>query len=165
MGTATPYSRPWGSAHGRLRPSSESHFPNPISETSCQAPEVRDIHSGVAERSRDRSIDSSNESLGKPRLARGLREDASHVCTISGHPPVNGVHLIENTCTYKRVFFIDGINRRSTTGSFFDSFFKFFRLVRRPGLKRSHLLDRKIGKEGERGSIAKRWARRTEKKC
>jgi len=39
------------------------------------------------------------------------------------------------------------------------------RLVRRPGLKRSHFPDRKIRKEGEQGSIAKRWSRRTKKKC
>jgi len=31
--------------------------------------------------------------------------------------------------------------------------------------KRSHFPDRKIGKEGEQGSMAKRWLRRTEKKC
>ena len=35
------------------------------------------------------------------------------------------LHSIENTCTYKRVFLIDGKNRRSTTGSFFDSFLSF----------------------------------------
>jgi len=40
-----------------------------------------------------------------------------------------------------------------------------FRLVRRPGLKRSHCSDRKVGTEGEQGSIAKRWSRRTKKKC
>jgi len=40
-----------------------------------------------------------------------------------------------------------------------------FQLVRRPGLKQSHFPDRKIGKEGEQGSIAKRWLRRTGKKC
>jgi len=40
-----------------------------------------------------------------------------------------------------------------------------FRLVRRPGLKRSHFPDRKVRKEGEQGSIAKRWSRRTKKKC
>jgi len=33
--------------------------------------------------------------------------------------------------------------------------------ARRPGLERNHLPDRKIGKEGEQGSIAKRWLRRT----
>src|SRR4029077_16392933 len=32
---------------------------------------------------------------------------------------------------------------------------------RRPGLKHNHFLGRKMGKEGERGSIAKRWSRRT----
>jgi DNA ligase-1 len=31
--------------------------------------------------------------------------------------------------------------------------------------KRSHFSDREIGKEGEQGSIAKRWLRRTRKKC
>ena len=45
-----------------------------------------------------------------------------HGCTISGHPPVNSVHSIENACTYKHVFFVDWICRRSTTRSFFDSF-------------------------------------------
>ena len=39
--------------------------------------------------------------------------------------------------------------------------FKFFRLASRPGLKRSHLSHRKMKKEGEQGSIAKRWSRRT----
>jgi len=38
-------------------------------------------------------------------------------------------------------------------------------LVRRPGLKRSHCLSRKVEMEGAQGSIAKRWLRRTEKKC
>ena len=57
---------------------------------------------------------------------RGLRKNLSaHGCTISGHGAVNGVHSIEKTCTYKRVFFIDGKNRRSTTRSFFDSFLGF----------------------------------------
>jgi len=37
------------------------------------------------------------------------------------------------------------------------------RLVRRPGLERNHFPDRKVRKEGEQGSIAKRWLRRTKK--
>jgi len=78
---------------------------------------------------------------------------------------VDGLHSIENARSYKARIFVDEKNRRRTTGLFFDSFFKFFRLVRRPGLERSHFPDRKIGKEGERGSIAKRWSRRTKKKC
>jgi hypothetical protein len=28
-------------------------------------------------------------------------------CTISGQGVVDGVHLVEKTCTYKRVFFVD----------------------------------------------------------
>ena len=47
------------------------------------------------------------------------------LCTISGHGAVNGTHSIENMWTYKRVFCIDGKNRRSTTRSFFDSFLSF----------------------------------------
>jgi hypothetical protein len=35
------------------------------------------------------------------------------------------LHLLENRCTYKGVFFVDSKNRRSTTGSFFDSFLSF----------------------------------------
>jgi len=46
-------------------------------------------------------------------------------CTIFWHGAVNGVHSIENTCTYKGVIFVDWKNRRSTTGSFFDSFLGF----------------------------------------
>ena len=46
-------------------------------------------------------------------------------CTKTGHRAVNGVHSIEKTCTYKRRFSIDEKNRRSRTGSFFDSFLSF----------------------------------------
>jgi len=86
------------------------------------------------------------------------------VCTKSGHWLVDGLHSIEKTDSCRREFSIDGKNRRSRTGSFFDSFLKFFRLARRPGLERSHSPDRKVGREGEQGSIAKRWSRRTKKK-
>jgi len=43
----------------------------------------------------------------KLRLAQGLREDGMRLCTNSGHSLVDGLHSIENTCTYKRVFFVD----------------------------------------------------------
>ena len=46
-------------------------------------------------------------------------------CTIFCHRPVDGVHSIEKTCSYKGVIFIDEKNRRSTTGPFFDSFLSF----------------------------------------
>jgi len=86
-------------------------------------------------------------------------------CTISWHGPVNGMHSIENRCTYKRAIFIDAKNRRSKKILVLWQLLKFFRLVRRPGLKPSHCWDRKISTEGGQGSIAKRWSRRTEKKC
>jgi len=46
-----------------------------------------------------------------------------------------------------------------------ETFIEVGQLVRRPGLKRSHCLSRKVEMEGAQGSIAKRWLRRTEKKC
>jgi hypothetical protein len=67
----------------------------------------------------------ANESCEKPHPVRVLDENPFHSCTKSGHRPVNGLHSIENTCTYKHVFFVDGNNRRSTTRSFFDSFLSF----------------------------------------
>ena len=86
------------------------------------AREGRDIHSGVAEHCRDRFIDSSHVSLGKPRPARVLRENALSGCTISGHQPVNGVHSIQNTDVTKPDFslteFVEGVQQdRSLTAS------------------------------------------------
>ena len=46
-------------------------------------------------------------------------------CTKSGHRPVNGLHSIENTDSYRALFFVDSKFRRSTTGSFFDNFLSF----------------------------------------
>ncbi len=56
---------------------------------------------------------------------RGFAKNESTSCTILWQGAVNGVHSIENPCTYKRVFLIDVKNRRSTTRSFFDSFLSF----------------------------------------
>jgi len=43
----------------------------------------------------------------KPALDAGSARNCDSRCTISGHAAVNGVHSIENTCTYKCVFLID----------------------------------------------------------
>ena len=44
----------------------------------------------------------------KNRVVRGSWVgNAFGNCTISGHGAVDGLHSIENTCTYKRVFFVD----------------------------------------------------------
>jgi len=77
---------------------------------------------------------------------------------------VDGLHSIENTCTYKGVFFVDGKFRRSTTRSFFDSFLSLSGWC---GVRGSSLVTvwSRDWTEGEQGSIAKRWSRRTEKKC
>jgi hypothetical protein len=55
----------------------------------------------------------------------GFAQNAWSNCTKSGHPPVNALHSIENTGGYEAPFFVDWIYRRSTTGSFFDSFLSF----------------------------------------
>jgi hypothetical protein len=60
-----------------------------------------------------------------PHPARPLKDLLAQRCTKSGHGAVNGVHSIENTTSYKRAFFVDVKNRRSTTRSFFDSFLSF----------------------------------------
>src|SRR5215831_10490842 len=45
--------------------------------------------------------------LRKAASSAGFSKIARCVCTIFWHRPVNGVHSIENTCTYKGVFLID----------------------------------------------------------
>ena len=67
----------------------------------------------------------SINTAGKLHPAQRRQRNISSICTKSCHWPVHGVHSIENACTYRRVFFVDWKNRRSTTGSFFDSFLSF----------------------------------------
>jgi hypothetical protein len=45
--------------------------------------------------------------LGKTALGTGLREFQSGGCTNFGHEAVNGLHSIENACTYVGEFFVD----------------------------------------------------------
>jgi hypothetical protein len=91
----------------------------------CRAREVLDFHKRPVNVFPDAHIDSCQYRGRKPPSDAGSARSELRVCTKSGHMPVDGVHLTENTCTYKRVFFIDLINRRSTTRSFFDSFLSF----------------------------------------
>jgi len=128
----------------------------------CWARQVRDFHKRQQDSGVRFHIDSRQCSCWNSASDTAFAGNRSPGCTKSGQGPVDGVHSVENTSSYEVRFFVDGKNRKSTKGSFFDSFLKFFRLVRRPGLKRSHCSDRKIGMEGKRGSIAKRWSRRTE---
>lgn len=86
---------------------------------------MRDFHRGAAQADLFEKLIYNIEFGGKPRLAWLLARVDFGVCTISGHVLVDGVHSIENTCTYKGVFFVDSQIRRSTTGSFFDSFLSF----------------------------------------
>ena len=60
--------------------------------------------------------------LAKPAIGKASKGSTYEHCTKSCHRLVDGVHSIENTCTYKRVFFVDEKNRKSRTESFFDSF-------------------------------------------
>jgi len=63
--------------------------------------------------------------LRKAASDKAFRKNAWQYCTKSGHRLVDDLHSIEKTSTYNRVFFIDWKNRRSRTGSFFDSFLSF----------------------------------------
>jgi hypothetical protein len=73
---------------------------------------------------------------------------------------VDVLHSIENADSYKRSFSIDEKNRKRKTESFFDSFLSFSGWC---GVRGSSIVtfSPKGGKEGEQGSIAKRWSRRT----
>jgi len=66
-----------------------------------------------------------HELSGNPRLVRVSRKTNRQAAPFLRQGAVNGVHSLENPRTYKRVFFIDEKNRRSTTRSFFDSFLSF----------------------------------------
>src|SRR5258707_10215325 len=81
----------------------------------------------VATRSSPNDLESvSGHGLGESadgRVGSGVwRRTAFGFCTKTGHRLVDGVHSIENTCTYEDVFLIDEKNRKSRTESFFDSF-------------------------------------------
>jgi hypothetical protein len=66
-----------------------------------------------------------DECGGKPHGARVRQKNDSIHCTIFGHGLVDGLHSIEKSHSYTCVFLIDGKNRRSRTGLFFDSFLSF----------------------------------------
>jgi hypothetical protein len=94
-------------------------------ETPCLAREVRDFHKFEAEWRPAACIDLNEYIMRKLGSDAAFARDLLRVCTKFGHRLVDGLHSIENTCTYKGVIFVDGNNRRSTTGSFFDSFLSF----------------------------------------
>jgi hypothetical protein len=52
-------------------------------------------------------IHSRERSCENPRCIRLLTQTVFRHCTISGHALVDSVHSVENTCTYKCVFFVD----------------------------------------------------------
>ena len=95
------------------------------------------------------------------RFHEVLQKTCSTPCTKSEQGAVDGLHSPENTSRYKPSNFIDSRNRRSTKTLVLRQLLRFTRLVRRPGLKRSHSSNREARGEGEQGSIAKRWLRRT----
>ena len=111
------------STDGRRRPSPHRSK----SKSLAGRGEVRDFHSRRNKLSRHLQRFISADEFGgnaasDAGFAMSMCDDAA---PNSGHRLVDGLHSIENTCTYKRVFFVDGKNRRSTTGSFFDSFLSF----------------------------------------
>ena len=62
---------------------------------------------------------------GKGRSERALKKIMFSLCTKIGHKLVDGLHSLEKKSSYKCRISIDWKNRRSTTGSFFDSFLSF----------------------------------------
>jgi hypothetical protein len=81
-------------------------------------------------------------------------------CTKSGHAPVDGVHSTENRTVINVCFLLTIKIEGVQTESFFDNFLSFSGWCGVPGLERSHPF-MKMDREGEQGSIAKRWSRRT----
>ena len=103
--------------------------PNPTFECNLETPyqtrEVSDFHSPETIPRFFANVAFSQRILRKAASDKAFAKNGFSHCTKSGHWLVDGLHSIENTCTYKRVFLIDGKNRRSTKGSFFDSFLSF----------------------------------------
>src|ERR1700685_4012777 len=85
-----------------------------------------------------------------------------HPCTKPGHRPVNGLHSIENTSTYKARFFVDEKNRKCRTESFFDGF-QVFPVGAASGAQAKIARESPQGMEREQveqGSNASYWPRR-----
>jgi hypothetical protein len=83
--------------------------------------------------------DSGQCTRANPALDAAFAKTRRSRCTKSGHPPVDGLHSIEKSTLTNPYFSltqkIEGVKQdRSLTAS------KFFRLVRRPGLKPDHFL-------------------------
>jgi len=136
-----------------------------LAEKPDGASEVRDFHRLAGRREFSAGKNLKPGLRGNPRQTRLSAETASGGCTNFGHALVDDVHSIENTHTYNLRFFVDSKNRRSTTRSFFDSFLSFSSWCGVRGSSEVTFSDRKVEKEGKQGSIAKRWLRRTGKKC
>ena len=73
----------------------------------CGAREVHDFHRLELASGRALHIDSHQCCGRKPAFGAASLGNQFEPCTKSGHRLVDGVHSIENTCTYKRVFFVD----------------------------------------------------------
>jgi hypothetical protein len=94
-------------------------------ETPCSAPILRDFHNKLQASGSCPRAANTFENPPNPTIHALSPRSGPLLCTKSGHGLVDGLHSVENKCTYKRVIFVDGKNRRSTTGSFFDSFLSF----------------------------------------
>ena len=68
---------------------------------------MRDFHSSAAQARLRRRIPLVEGIQWKAAAGAGSHESQSLDCTISGQGVVDGVHSLENTCTYKHVFFVD----------------------------------------------------------
>jgi hypothetical protein len=80
------------------------------------------------------------------RIPRNIHASVS--APILLHHPVDGLHSLEKAAHRATLFRLTQKIEGVKTESFFDNFPKFFRLVRRPGVKRGHLLHRKMTEGG-----------------
>ncbi len=76
-------------------------------EKPCQTWKLRDFHNCATRCRLIRNIRRSPQSQRKAASSAGSARSVFGGCTKCGHGAVHGVHSIENTCTYKRVFLID----------------------------------------------------------
>ena len=159
----------WGRTPSSVRSSGSStcFFADTSTDAITPKPSLprtsRDIHNSAITFYRSLATIWCTRNTRKPAFDVARRENVQRRCTKSGQRLVHGLHLIENSRTCRCGFFIDEKTGRSKTGSFFDSFLSFSGWCGVRGSSGVTVLIARFGTEGEQGSIAKRWSRRTEK--
>jgi len=101
--------------------------------------------------------------LRKTASSEASAHGLSQNCTKSGHQSVDELHSIDCKADKAARFYltpkIDGVK----TNSFFDTFWSFPGWCSVRGSSEITLSNREVRREGQQGSIAKCWSRRTGK--